>query len=193
MIDGVFLANDIAAGPSILGLRLYPFSIWHSWALKAMESPFVCGGDFDIESFCDSILICTLRKEDHDAIIRSSHLAVYKGGQIAPAILSASQEEREEAVIQFIEYIQDCTEFPDFWEGSDLDPIKDRIRCPTEWHLVAALLRMRICQTESEAWNYPAARAHCWLAVEGERKGSKSYVDPRDRADIKKAEGLKDG
>jgi hypothetical protein len=184
MIDSVFLANDVTAGPDILGLRLLPLSIWHVWALKASSNPFATGGKYDIESFCNALLICTLSKSQFDELVRTDALAVYKGHHIAPAILTADEDTRAEALGVFLEYFDACTVYPEFWEDDKSDPVKDRLRCPSEWHLVASLLRMRIAQTEAEAWDYPIAKAHCWVAVEGERNGSKNYVDQRDRNDF---------
>jgi hypothetical protein len=192
MIDSVFLANDVSAGPVILGLRLRPLSIWHSWALKAAANPFSIGGEYGIEDICNALLICTLTKHQHDELAGLGALGLYKGEQIAPPLISATTEERAEALRLFLDYFDDCTQFPDFWQDGKADPVKDRVRCPREWHLVASLMRMNICRTEPEAWDYPIAKAQCWMAVEGERNGSKSYVDERDRADIERANKLKE-
>lgn len=93
-------------------------------------------------------------------------------------------DERETVMTAVCEYVNACTTFPEFWSDGKTDPVKDRMRCPFEWHAVAMLLSMRICATEADAWDYPVALAQCWQAVEGERNGSKNYVDPVDRKDF---------
>ena len=93
-----------------------------------------------------------------------------------------TEEQRAEQHDIFLEYIESQTETPDFWSDTESDTIKNRLRCPPEWHLVLSLLRHGLCQSEDEAWDYPYSRAVCWRAVIGEQvEGSQSYVDPLDR------------
>ena len=81
-------------------------------------------------------------------------------------------------------YIEHGMSAPEFWTNPDDDPVGDRQRCPGEWHLVLQLIQSGVCKTESEAWDYPYNRAMCWVAVIGETKGSKDYVDKLDREQI---------
>ena len=192
MVDDVFLASDITGGPVILGFRLRPLSIWHVWTLKAWDNPYVTGGEYDVDDVCNCMAVCTQTRESFTAIAAQNLHGALKG-DIGAAYLEASKEEREHAEKQLAEYFTQCTVFPEFWEDGKSDPVKDRLRCPGEWHLVATLLQMRVCQTEEDAWDYSIARARCWQAVEGERAGSRAYVDQRDRMDFAKLEDIANG
>lgn len=183
MIDSVFSAADVVSCPEILGVRLRPFSIWHSWALKSIDSPYVYGGKFDIEDTCQAVMICALTRDEYADLQQTEALtALY--GTIAGEYLKLTDEERQNVVSGFVGYIDACSVFPEFYESEDSDPVKDRLRCPGEWHLVANLLKMRICDSEEAAFDYPVARAQCWQAVAGEQAGSRAYVDQRDRDDF---------
>jgi hypothetical protein len=188
MIDEVFSASDVIACPVILGVRLRPLSIWHVWALKAADSPFVEGKPYGIEDICKAVMLCSLTRNDYVALAASESALAALYGTIAGEYLAKDKEGRDEACKAFDDYRAACTVYPDFYAGEGVDPVRDRVRCPSEWHLVASLLDMRVCGTEAEAWDSPIARAHCWQAVLGERRGSKAYVDQRDRDDFKALE-----
>jgi hypothetical protein len=184
-VDDVFLSADVTAGPEIMGLQLRPLSVWHVWALSAMDSPYIIGGDLTVEAICRALMICTQTRAGFAELINTdAHILLL--GDIAGIYLAATPEERADAQQAFAEYIDACTVFPEFWEDGKTDAVKDRLRCPVEWHIVAALVRMGIVRTEDQAWDYPIARARCWGAVEAERNGNNKYVDQRDRADMEK-------
>lgn len=169
-----------------MGFRLRPLSIWHVWALSAMDSPYVCGGKYTVDDICNCLMICSQTRESF-AALSAGGLHVALKGEIGAAYIEADKDARAQAEAQLAQYIADCTVFPEFWEKEKTDAVKDRLRCPPEWHIVSAILSMRICQTEAEAWDYPIARARCWQAVDGERNGGRDYLDARDRADLKLA------
>jgi hypothetical protein len=183
MIDEVFSASDVVSCPEILGVRLRPFSIWHSWALKSIDSPYVYGVDFDIEDTCQAVMICALSRDEYAELQQTEAITVLYG-RIAGKYLALSEEDRTKVVGEFVSYIDACSVFPEFYAPEKSDPVRDRMRCPGEWHLVACLLHLRICDSEKAAFDYPVARAQCWQAIEGERAGSRSYVDQRDRDDF---------
>lgn len=193
MVDDVFSAADVITCPEILGVRLRPLSIWHMWTLKTMESPFVDGGGYDVEDVCKAVMVCGLNKKTHDELAATDYGLTALYGEIGGAYLELEKDARTEAIKALVEYLDECSNFPEFWEEEKTDATADRIRCPIEWHLVRSILDMRICQTESEAWDYPIARAQCWLAVQGESKGSKSYVDQMDRDAIRQLEEAENG
>lgn len=183
MIDDIFLGADVITCPVILGVRLRPLSIWHVWALRAAESPLINGGKFDIEDVCKAVMLCGMTREDYARQIQSGEIAITLG-DVAAEYLQLSPEDREIEVANLADYIDQMTQFPEYWQKEKSDPVKDRIRCPTEWHLVSSLLAMSICKDESAAWDYPIARAQCWQAIQGEQAGSKNYMDAKDRADM---------
>jgi hypothetical protein len=186
MIDEVFSAADVITCPEVLGMRLRPLTLWHVWSLKSLESPFVSGKPYDTEDICKAIMICGLRRKDYAELCGSENAIAALFGTIAADYLVKSKSDRAEVCNAFGKYLSSCTEFPEFYSSAKQNDIRDRLRCPSEWHIVASLLDMRICQTEDDAWDYPIARAQCWQAVQGERNGSKAYVDQRDRDDFEK-------
>ena len=186
MTDDVFMAADVCGCPELLGVRLRPLSVWHCWQLRSIESPFFDGGEYGVEDVCKAVMLCSLDRNGYSSVASDSNALAALYGFIAAEYIALDKEGREEAVKAFVAYLDACTIAPEYWSADKGDGRADRIRCPFEWHVVAALLKNRICQTEAEAWDYPMQRAQCWQAVIGEQAGSKSYVDAVDRADMAK-------
>lgn len=193
MIDDVFGSADVITCPEVLGVRLRPLSIWHVWTLKTIDSPLVVGGKYDLEDVCKAVMICALTRAEYYDMARHQDALTAYYGTIAAAYIELDTEAREHVLSELGTYIDECTVFPEFWEGEGVDDVRDRIRCPVEWHLVLSLLKNGICHTEEDAWNYPISRAQCWQAVVGEMQGSKAYMDAVDREDIKKLDEVSNG
>lgn len=163
------------------------FSIWHAWALSIIESPFVKGGPCNHDDLFRALLICSMSRNEYIKIC-NSETEVDKLIDIALKYAESEREERDNTKQNIESYLQDCLVMPDFFSDGSSDPVKDRVRCPIEWHMVFFLVSSRLALTEDEAWDYPYARCQCWQAVKGEQGGSKAYVDKRDREDFKKSE-----
>ncbi|GEM_PF-3849622 len=180
MVDQVFLANDLSAGPVLFGgLRINVLSIWHSWALSASDNAFALHKDWEFEDLCQAVMICTLTRDRYQELEHNNALAIYLG-EVSAHIIDLDSETRKGDIHKFAEYFEECTCIPEWWDKGGSDP-RARIRAPIEWQVVAVLLRMKICRTELEAWNYPFAKSFCWIAVDREAEGNQKYIDQKDR------------
>jgi hypothetical protein len=191
MIDEVFSSTDIShtcpqSVAQVLGVGLMPVSIWHVWLLKSYDSPFAVGGQPQVNDLALAVLICSMNRKDIGAVLSNDKKMAEAVASIAENWFTIPSAELEIHVLAFNQYLTEGLDGPQFWEDPEHNPVKDRSRCPMEWHLVKMLLNERICQTEEEAWNYSFTRALCWSAVVGETNGSRNYIDPVDRADIEK-------
>lgn len=161
-----------------------PFSLWHLWFLRSQENPFIIGGRPDPSDFALAVLTCTMTRKQFGENVRDADGLAEKVEALVNSWLEMPAESRSEHLKAFDEYLTAGMTAPEFWEKEGTDDVRDRLRCPPEWHLVIMLLKQKICQTEEEAWDYSYARAVCWRAVIGEQNGGRDYIDPIDRQQI---------
>ena len=183
-VDPIFELTDAPGSIEVLGVRLLPLSVWHSWQLCALESPFAIGGNgVDASDVAVAITVLSRTRAQCQELASDNHAM-----QIAIHSIALEGAEEVLACVPAIEqHIKAFSKWPEFWEKGDK---KGRLRCPAEWHLALMLVKLGVCKTEEDAWNYPVSRARCWLAVEAEKNGDDTYIDLKDRLDI---EGLKNG
>jgi hypothetical protein len=189
--DDIFIETDIThtcphSVAQVWGLSLMPLSIWHLWFLRSQDNPFVVGGSPNADDLAMAVLTCSMTRKEMGQCLDDEIKLAESVSDMVDLWLEMSKEQKAEHIKAFDEYIQAGMNAPDFWQSADLDEVKHRLRCPSEWHIVFLLLKNSICKTEEEAWNYPYARAICWRAVIGEQNGNRDYIDPVDRADLKK-------
>jgi len=153
------------------------------WLLRSIDSPYAVGGVPGPIDFCYALMVCSSTRKEFGQVLAEGPAAVVEKLVGKYFMMSAEQADAEKLV--FEEYLERQTLSPEFWSDADSDAVKDRLRCPAEWHLVLSLLRYDVCKTEGDAWDYPYNRAVCWRAVIGEQvDGSRSYVDPLDRSQM---------
>lgn len=187
MSDTKFMAADTSTLHSrevanAFGVKLRPFTLWHMWMLRSMENPYAVGGTLTPEAIFEALSVCSMTRTGFaTAVNRHIELVTAK---YAIKYVSMSHEDRQRELEVISEYFKSQCDSVEFWEQEDYDPIKDRTRCPMEWHLVLKLLQNNICMTEDEAWNYPYARSMAWFAVINEQEGSRNYIDETDRQQI---------
>ena len=189
MVDEVFSSTDIShtcpqSVAQVLGVGLMPVSIWHVWILKALENPFAVGGIPKAQDLAQAVLVCSNDRKSFGEIMSDDDTLTDKIADLAQAWYEV--DDISSHIRSFHLYVEQGVSGPEFWEDPKTDAVKDRQRCPVEWHLVYMLLNNKVCHTEEEAWNYPFNRAVCWSAVVGEQNGSRNYIDQVDREQIKK-------
>lgn len=187
MFDDVFSSTDLSGTPrlkaaEVLGRDLLPLSVWHIWILQGIRSPFAIGGRIEDKDVGMAVAVCSKNRAECVAFL-SDEVAVAKE-MLQLAELWHSEEDMTPHIAALNSYMEDGMTAPEFWENPGQNPVKDRQRCPSEWHLVSLLLKNNICRTERQAWDYPYARAVCWAAVSAEQQGSRNYIDPIDRKQI---------
>lgn len=189
MVDDKFTnADDSLCGGYVaiaLGMRLRTLSIWHMWLLRNMGNPYAVGGTADGASLCELVMVCSMDRREFAKYANSG--ADRLSEMLVGRFFLMSQEEKQEQMDVIHEYLETQTDVVEFWDSGDSDPIRDRLRCPPEWHMVLSLLKHGVCNTEEQAWDYPYARAMAWRAVINESEyQSRNYIDPLDREQIEK-------
>jgi len=184
MVDDKFMGADdsLCGGPiaTVLGRRLLPMTLWHMWLLRNMENPYAVGGIPQGDDLCEVVLVCSLTRQQFAKAMRREMTQLTE--LLVGRWFMLSEEEMQDQSDILHDYLEAQTDTVEFWEDSNSDPVKDRLRCPPEWHLVLTLLRNNVVRDEQEAWDYPYNRAMAWRAVVNEAvHGSRDYVDPLDR------------
>lgn len=168
----------------VLGRRLLPLSLWHICMLKEQDSPYITGGEVKIQDLAIAVLICSMNRETFSHFMSDEKSMQKAADDMVDSWLLKKEGDQRECFATFLAYINASFNAPEFWEEEKSNQIKDRLRCPIEWHLIIMLLKERICNTEEDAWNYSYQRAVCWRAVISEANGSRNYIDPLDRMQI---------
>lgn len=187
MIDDIFLAADGPAPQSILGVLVRPLSIWHVWALKASDSAFLRATTHTRDDVVRLLFVCSLTRADYARLNQEPAASELYAAGIALKVLRATEDEHLAALESIKDYFDAGTNIPEFWAREKSDPVKDRLRCPVEWHLAALMVEMGVSANIADAWDVPLVEAKCWQAVYSERNGSRDYVDQKDRNDFQKS------
>jgi hypothetical protein len=176
--DSLFYATDLPKckpGEAVL-YPLPTLSLWHVWQLQVLDSPYAVGGNLNQFSRLQAAIVALntrrqwLSRSDSGALDAQMKAIAERYALLSPA--------EKQAYREYVDaHMTHCLKWPEYWQDGKSTPLK----CPFVWHAVRNLLAMRICQTEAEAWDYPAARAMCWLAVENETQGGKNYISQAER------------
>ena len=183
--DELFAKTDLPPIKPGDGLYpLFPLTVWHVWQLQVLQSPYAIGGPITDKDRLQAVLVLSKT--------RAELLALYDDEARLEAAIFRLQElfdaaPDKEAYRTYVDaHIAACIDWPEYWQDGKSKPLK----APFAWLTVRNLLHMRVCQTEAEAWDYPAARAMCWQAVEIEANGGRDYIGQEERDQFKKAEAL---
>ena len=185
--DGFFPTESSLSGP-FLSRHLLPFSLWHSWIMRVMESPYIVGGDAGGDDFILAVLVCSNTRSGFVSLLNDSARMESELASLSIILNGSEAHELQADIDGFALYIETSYVLPEYWEEDEENP--KRARVPFEWRIVQRLLEMRICQTESESWDYSLARAAVWSAVNMDSPMGPEYIDQKDREMIKQAEVL---
>jgi len=182
-MDSVFLQAAWIWRPQVLGVQLRPYSLGHQYALRALESPYLCAGAPTIIDTALAVWVCSRAWCDLRSMPFESIDAARQWSQTAYRRFKRAGHPMDTEMATFAAYFDHYTgNLPQHWQGSEHKP---RVRCPIEWHLVVTLLQSGLCERDlAAAWDMPVSTAAALATVIGERNGSESYFDERDRADI---------
>ena len=165
VMQGAFILSHTFSPPSVLGLRLRPFSPWHGLLLEAAGSPFICGGGrTDADDLILGVWICT--KSYRDGFRAATDVAAARkwGAKIKRFNLAAE-------LSAFNYYLDDSFTAPEYWKSGDGSGVK----APYFWHL-AYFAMYRLHLAEAEAWDYPIAKISCYQACAAELSGNSSLI-----------------
>lgn len=149
--------------PACFGLRLRPYSLWHSMMLAAIESPFAAGGQARHEDYSLAAVVCSL--EWPSGLRR---LIPVPDRRLLDLATPKTAEQFAEDADLFNDYLSESSRVPDVWETEG----KGRESgAPWQFFVSAYLLRHYPALTESEVWNMPVGRAICYKLMAEEEDG----------------------
>lgn len=174
-MDNYFTRAALADPPKILGVRLRPFSCWHSLLLSLFDSPFLDGRAITIESIVMALLICSGRYRDGLRRVSGFRHAWVIRARLRWAMAFADLD-RE--IKRLTDYMALYFERPSYWQTGDCK--HSRIPYPF-W--LAATLQMRINgMTAADIWDMPMGLACGYESVIAEEHGMEIADDDLDGA-----------
>jgi len=151
----------------IAGLRLRPFSLWHSFALDFLDSPFVGGSDPCTLGHCLAALP-VLASDYASGLPFPSAIARFR----LALRITASGTERTVAAIDA--HIAAYSGYPETWKKPAAGP-SSRSGAPWQWYVVAVLMQ-DYSMTLADAWNTPCIAAAVLKAIAVERTGGDAIM-----------------
>ena len=161
-----WLTSLMVTPPVILGRRLKPFSLAHSFILERAGNPFWIGGERGPEHFFEALEICSRDLEENRARIAGKPDNKFKRWVVKYFRKVAAKD-----VATFAQYLDDhlaCHPRESGGSGREL-------HSPWQFRLVTDLVARGF--TEERAWNMPLNLARCYYDARAEMDGDDSLLD----------------
>lgn len=168
-----FRPDDPWSGHKVLGKRLRPFCLWHSFLLEQMGSPFVTGAGVTAADLSRAVAVCRCRYRELYAPTRFCMVAFWK--VLGPGLGKEVQ--------RFRDYVGDFQTRPDY----HVVPTRGatgpaRGQAPDYLRLVAEAIAVARCSRQ-EAWEMPVGEARWWFAIGLKNRGADlDFADAEQRA-----------
>ena len=168
-----FRANDPWSGHKVLGRRLRPFCLWHSFLLEQMGSPFVTGAGVTAADLSRAVAVCRCR---YGGVSRTPRFSLAAFWKVLGRGLGSE-------VQLFREYVADFQTRPDYRvipPRGATGPARGQ--APEYLRLVAEVIAMTRCSRQ-EAWEMPVGEARWWFALGLKNRGADlDFADAEQRA-----------
>lgn len=159
-----WLTSLMVSPPVILGRRLKPFSLAHSFLLERAGNPFWTAGERSAEHFFEALEICA-----HDLDGNRARLAGGVGRKFKRWVASKFRKVGERDVLAFVQYMDDHTACHPRESVSGRD-----MKTPWQFRLVADLVSRGF--SEDRAWNMPLGLARCYYDARAEMDGDETLL-----------------
>ena len=177
----------------VLRLRLRPYACGHEVNLCQIQSPFVLGGDCTFHDLCTAVLLCSHTFEEGQKLIRNPYKAILMSrvwGWLMRALARHPDSKRKSdkplgpemfhgELRKFQGYIYDGTWAPETHKVIGGYAATRTLIAPRVYRLVPFLCAS-LGLTESQAMNFPMARANAYYAAMADRAGEIDLVDGDD-------------
>lgn len=162
-----WLAAMLCSPPRIMGRRLKPFSLSHSFILECAGNGY-CGGDErGAAHFFECVDVCSRDWKGNKKRFARGRFGNYLFKRwVAKNIRGVSEQD----VVQMEAYIHNFTVTP----PRRSDGGGDELASPWQFRVVAWLMSRGV--SEDRAWNMPQNLALCYFYAAGEFEGDKSLV-----------------
>lgn len=155
---------------AILSLRLRPYSCGHEITLCQMQSPFVTGNrEPTLPDLMMAALVCSQSFADGQKLLRDP-----KGGGWQVTLwrwLALRHKNPFAEELKFTEYLNRGAWSPATARSREKGWVYRELKAPRVWRLIPFLCR-NLGLTESEALDFPLARANAYFAAEADREGT---------------------
>lgn len=158
-----FLTSVLYVPPTCFGLRMRPFSLWHSAILAALESPFAVGAVAGIADYTLAAVICSLQWPDGQA-----RLVPVPDRRLLDMATPKTAEQFQADATLFTDYLTESTRAPQVW---DFGQKGRQTGAPWQFFLAAYLLRHYPSLSERDVWNMQVGRAICYKLMAEEENG----------------------
>lgn len=159
-----WLTSLMVTPPVILGRRLRPFSLTHSFLLERAGNPFWVGGPRDAEHFFEAVDICA-----HDLESNRERIAGKVGWKFSRWVAKSFRKLNAREVETFARYMDDHLTCCPRESSSGREMVS-----PWQFRLVVDLVRNGF--SESAAWNMPLNLARCYYDARAEMDGDDTLV-----------------
>ena len=152
--------------PVILGRRMQPFSLAHSFILERAGNPFWVGGERGPEHFFEALEICSLDLQGNRA-----RVAKNVGRSFKRWVAKYFRKVTADDVARFAQYLDDylaCHPRESGGSGREL-------HSPWQFRIVADLVASGL--GEERAWNMPLNLARCYYDARAELDGDDTLLD----------------
>ncbi len=173
-------ANQSFAGEyTVLCLRLRPYSCGHEINLCQVQSPFIFGGQSDLEDLSTAALLCSQTFEEGQKLIRNPKKVRGFGWLWRLLLMGRALEMFPVELQKFRGYLSAGCWAPEtnrvVGPGTEMRTLK----APRVYRLVPFLCA-HLGLTEIEALNFPIARANAYYAALADKAGE---IDLQDEGD----------
>jgi len=165
-MSDAWLSSLLCRPPKILGRRLQPFSLAHSFILERAENPYWCGGDKTAAHFFEAVDICARALDENAAHFNGGKVRTFKKWA-AKFLRKVNAEE----VIAFTSYLNNFAECP----PRDNKGGGRAMVSPWQFRIVGWLVAHGFA--EDRAWNMPLNLAMCYFGAANEMEGDESLIE----------------
>lgn len=171
----------LAECPTVLGRRMLPFSLWHSFALDAFNSPLMSDAEVAADDVVFAAWICSRGHADAVDVLRSNRDRI--AAECEEWGRSVGMDECLGAAPVMLRYIAEFSKIPPR-HGATGEPL------PIPWQL-ACFYRLSAgrydAQTAASIWDMPLNMAVALMVCRAVESGDQSYVDESTERAIEEA------
>lgn len=168
-----YLNALIASPPEVLGRRLKHLSCYHCLMLTAVESPFVTGGERNLDDLALAVWICSRTMDEiREQMPDPRTPARCKRWGMFMVIIGLKFLEE---LSRFESYLDEYLKFPGVWSSQKPDEplVPQRI----DWFIALPwFLISKGGFSETEAWNMSVGRAMTYRAAQDVAEGSNAIM-----------------
>jgi len=163
----IFERAALIQPPVIAGIRLQPFTVWHSWVLYCLRSPYRLGGEPTLMDTALALSVCATGMEGCDPVL--ARWLASPGWRIRRSIRVAMHGHKrvQDLLDRHIDAYMAAPHTMAVISGHGRGGVMKTCGCPPEWNLVRCLMQ-DYGMGEAEAWGLSYLKAACYKVMHDE-------------------------